>query len=969
MILLIKNGFVEIRKYFFQFLCCILLIFSGITIFTTLNLSGKAISDSFYYYSKATKLYNFNTPDNNTSSFDWNPSDPVIKQQCKNYVDFSNQQNSYECELNLINYYSSSSQFDYDWDIAQKVSTQIFLNNQVQQITVEPLENNMNYMIPYFQNANYMESNYLQDGNCIVNPDWAKLNNYHIGDMINPFNLQPLKITGFGVLPYYVNEQVSPFFNNGAMAYIVTNPFTFQNIAKTYQVNSKNINFRFNTDFHTVDQVNAKVSDLDNLLQSKLVTKNPKFHFFNFAYKSGLDFDNTNRRISIISTSLFLNAQIANIFLVILLSNAGIITFIVVRRRISDSQKQIGLLKSLGYTNFEIAAWFLPFSFVACLIGSILGSLTGFLLQSFINELYHMYYPLNIFDYSWQTFFFSLVIPIILISGTNLFFSVRLISKNTASLMRGATSDKVTFIFSLLRVWTSNLSFKFRFTFALFLKSIGKMTIVAVSTLISGFLALFSVSASSTVEVLSRNALATSHYNYMYKFDENYLLNNNYKMFQEKCINGEQRIPECLWAKGQAGNPDQYISPLDSTSLFKAIEDSINKGSFDLVALSGKYYLLTDDNKNYLKVTIIPFITNIINTTSNQQLRTELGVLLIYLSEVINSSKPYVTFGYLVQGQNDVSGLNFQDKIDPNQQNNLQTTSIISWYGDYKNLSKFMTYYTNSFQQALEQKISNYTPIAVSTFLAQQDSLKVGSTMELGNTKCEIVDIYDNRVMSEITMSPTNMYKYLLDEQKISIVTYNKLISESLSEQEHFSNTLLSNETMQEYPFNYLPINVSKVSNSTFLSWYFNLNQLKEFISGQINKLNIMITLLIIASAIISLIIILVIANVIINENKIIISIMKVLGYRTNQINRMFLGMYLPVMLAAFLLSIGFVNVLLNYLTNAISSNANVLVDFSLNIFDILISLSIIIILYALSVLSGYRLIKKIGFLKAIQAE
>uniref|UniRef100_A0A2C9JR48 AAA+ ATPase domain-containing protein n=1 Tax=Biomphalaria glabrata TaxID=6526 RepID=A0A2C9JR48_BIOGL len=69
---------------------------------------------------------------------------------------------------------------------------------------------------------------------------------------------KPLKITGFGVLPYYVNEQVSPFFNNGAMAYIVTNPFTFQNIAKTYQVNSKSIDFRFNTDFHTVDQVNAK---------------------------------------------------------------------------------------------------------------------------------------------------------------------------------------------------------------------------------------------------------------------------------------------------------------------------------------------------------------------------------------------------------------------------------------------------------------------------------------------------------------------------------------------------------------------------------------------------------------------------------------------------------------------------------------------------------------------------------------
>ena len=83
-----------------------------------------------------------------------------------------------------------------------------------------------------------------------------------------------------------------------------------------------------------------------------------------------------------------------------------------------------------------------------------------------------------------------------------------------------------------------------------------------------------------------------------------------------------------------------------------------------------------------------------------------------------------------------------------------------------------------------------------------------------------------------------------------------------------------------------------------------NLEDLKENIEVQMDRFNGSVYIIIIFASVMSLIIIMVIANIVVEENKKTISLMKVLGYENKRISKVILNIYTPFIVIAYLLSI-----------------------------------------------------------------
>ena len=85
--------------------------------------------------------------------------------------------------------------------------------------------------------------------------------------------------------------------------------------------------------------------------------------------------------------------NIANMFPIIFYMVAILISLTSMTRMIEEERIEIGTLKSLGYTNLTIMSKYLLYSFLACIIGGVLGMSLGFyLLPGIVWKLYSLFY-------------------------------------------------------------------------------------------------------------------------------------------------------------------------------------------------------------------------------------------------------------------------------------------------------------------------------------------------------------------------------------------------------------------------------------------------------------------------------------------------------------------------------------------------------------------------------------------------
>jgi len=100
--------------------------------------------------------------------------------------------------------------------------------------------------------------------------------------------------------------------------------------------------------------------------------------------------------------------SLSGFFPILFLIVAATIIYITMNRLIENQRIQIGTLKALGYTNFQITSHYLSYALVIGLIGSLIGSLFGIYLGRLLMVMYNTMYQLPLEQMKSH---FDLIIP------------------------------------------------------------------------------------------------------------------------------------------------------------------------------------------------------------------------------------------------------------------------------------------------------------------------------------------------------------------------------------------------------------------------------------------------------------------------------------------------------------------------------------------------------------------------------
>mgnify|MGYP000575691683 FL=1 len=138
---------------------------------------------------------------------------------------------------------------------------------------------------------------------------------------------------------------------------------------------------------------------------------------------------------------------------------------------------------------------------------------------------------------------------------------------------------------------------------------------------------------------------------------------------------------------------------------------------------------------------------------------------------------------------------------------------------------------------------------------------------------------------------------------------------------------------------------------------------------NQMSVYNGSIYMVISFASVLALIILLVIANIIVEENKKTISLMKVMGYKTNEISKIVLNIYTPFIIIAYILSIPAMEGLLKYIMNVIAKEMEMNIPISLSIPKAIIGLIGLLVGYYIAIFISRKSLNKVPLSVALKRE
>ncbi len=187
----------------------------------------------------------------------------------------------------------------------------------------------------------------------------------------------------------------------------------------------------------------------------------------------------------------------------------------------------------------------------------------------------------------------------------------------------------------------------------------------------------------------------------------------------------------------------------------------------------------------------------------------------------------------------------------------------------------------------------------------------------------------------------------------------------------------LSNKVEGKYSYNikytcddkYLKMSNIDEDESNKITNIFNISTLKKNMENQMSVYNGSIYMVISFASVLALIILLVIANIIVEENKKTISLMKVMGYKTNEISKIVLNIYTPFIIIAYILSIPAMEGLLKYIMNVIAKEMEMNIPISLSIPKAIIGLIGLLVGYYIAIFISRKSLNKVPLSVALKRE
>lgn len=147
------------------------------------------------------------------------------------------------------------------------------------------------------------------------------------------------------------------------------------------------------------------------------------------------------------------------------------------------------------------------------------------------------------------------------------------------------------------------------------------------------------------------------------------------------------------------------------------------------------------------------------------------------------------------------------------------------------------------------------------------------------------------------------------------------------------------------------------------------IEDLKRNIAKQMDRFNGSIYLVIAFASFMALIIIAVIANIVVEENKKTISLMKVMGYKDKKISNIILNIYTPFIVVAYLLSIPAMINILEMIVQTLVGDIEVTIPIAMTPIQIIIGLIGLLVAYYIAIGLSKRVLKKVPLSIALKRE
>lgn len=267
--------------------------------------------------------------------------------------------------------------------------------------------------------------------------------------------------------------------------------------------------------------------DYDQYLIEKYIKNNPDYPT---KYQLGLNlvvpegdsqFSVYTKGRTMLSTVLVGFRYMAYAGVIFLLLIVIFITYLIIRKAIQKGQVSMGILKSAGYSTWNIIASYLAYPLVVLVIGIPVGWFVGLAIQVYFTEIFNTLFvlPYNVLNFN----FIPLLISIALICGfvliTTLITGYKMLQKEPLALMKRdsdiavGSSNKVGWLQERFKN-----RFKARFLLSLAKTSWKKIAVTSVVIAIATLAITTTVSVPATINNMKENYFKTQKYNNYYQY-------------------------------------------------------------------------------------------------------------------------------------------------------------------------------------------------------------------------------------------------------------------------------------------------------------------------------------------------------------------------------------------------------------------------------------------------------------------
>ncbi len=229
--------------------------------------------------------------------------------------------------------------------------------------------------------------------------------------------------------------------------------------------------------------------------------------------------------------------------------------------------------------------------------------------------------------------------------------------------------------------------------------------------------------------------------------------------------------------------------------------------------------------------------------------------------------------------------------------------------------------------------------------------IKVGDTLELGlDEEFKTTIKYKVTGIAEEFM---NISGYALRENICKTIGYDK----------NCYTTMLSKDTK------YSNLDTMDQSEVSKIATVLNFKDMKDNLNKTMEMYNASIYIVILFASVMAFVIIAVIANIVVEENKKIISLMKVMGYKNKKISSIVLNIYTPIIIIAYLLSIPAMIKLLERIVSVLAGDMEITIPITLEPSLAIIGLIGLLVAYYIAVALSRRVLNKIPLAVALKRE